>query len=132
MVTDTRANYAIASAVDGNYEHAKAVVIDLIAEDYNNAEAHRAWAKVLLHEGKSTDSVAAYRVAVTLEPHDAGLQFEFAKALVVQRQKYAMVALPNLIEAREAVSAGLRLAPGDPQGLALRDQIEQSLKDSSS
>ena len=127
MTSDTRATYAIASAKDGNYEHAKSVVIDLIAEDYHNAQAHRAWGKVLLQEGKVSDAVAAYRVALTLEAHDENMYFEFAEALLAQRQRYAFIPLPNLIEAREAVSAGLRLAPGDPRGMELRTQVKHNL-----
>lgn len=131
MFTDTRARYAVASAENGKFEHAKSVVIDLIAEDYNNAQAHRAWGQVLLHEGKSSDAVAAFRVAVSLEVYDPSMWFEFAEALIIQRHSYALVPLPNMIEARDAVAAGLRLAPGDERGLALRAQIERNLKASS-
>lgn len=128
MATDTRVNFAIASAENGNYEHAKSVVIDLIAEDYNNAQAHRAWGRVLLHEKKAADAVAAYRVAVGLESNDSAMWFEFAEALVAERRSFAIVPLPNMIEAKEAVAAGLRLAPGDARGHELRDEINRNLK----
>ena len=128
MATDTRANYAVASAENGNYEHAKSVVIDLIAEDYNNAQAHRAWGRVLLHEKKAADAVAAYRVAVVLESNDSAMWFEFAEALVAERRSFAIVPLPNMIEAKEAVAAGLRLAPCDTRGHELRDEINRNLK----
>lgn len=87
---------------------------------------------MLLHEGKSSDAVAAFRVAIALESNDPVMQFEFAEALIAQRHSYALVPLPNMIEAREAVAAGLRLSPGDPRGLELRDQIERNLKEASS
>ena len=128
MATDTRANYAVASAENGNYEHAKSVVIDLIAEDYNNAQAHRAWGRVRLHEKKAADAVAAYRVAVGLESNDSAMWFEFAEALVAERRSFAIVPLPNMIEAKEAVATGLRLAPGDTRGHELRDEINRNLK----
>ena len=128
MATDTRANYAVASAENGNYEHAKSVVIDLITEDYNNAQAHRAWGRVLLHEKKAADAVAAYRVAVGLESNDSAMWFEFAEALVAERRSFAIVPLPNMIEAKEAVATGLRLAPGDTRGHELRDEINRNLK----
>lgn len=128
MTFDTRAKYAISSAENGNYEHAKAVVIDLIAEDYNNAQAHRTWGRVLLEEGKITDAVAAYRVAVTLDNDNPYLLFEFAEALVLQRQRFAHVPLPNWIEASEAVDTALSLVPGDPKGVRLRDKITKNME----
>ena len=128
MATDTRVNYAVASAENGNYEHAKSVVIDLITEDYHNAQAHRAWGRVLLHEKKAADAVAAYRVAVGLESNDSAMWFEFAEALVAERRSFAIVPLPNMIEAKEAVAAGLRLAPCDTRGHELRDEINRNLK----
>lgn len=123
MTFDTRANYAIATAENGNYEHAKAVVIDLISEDYNNAAAHRAWGRVLYKEGKATDAVAAFRVAVALDSREPQLLFEFAEALMYQAHRYAFVPLSNMVEARDAVDAGLRLSPGDPKGLQLQSQL---------
>lgn len=128
MTFDSRAKHAIATAKNGDYEHAKSVVIDLISEDYQNAQAHRAWGRVLLEEGKVSDAVAAYRVAVTLDNESPYLLFEFAESLLIQRQRFAHVPLPNWIEAREAVDTGLSLAPGDPKGLRLREQIARNLE----
>jgi len=97
MTTDTRAKYAIASAQNGNFEHARSVVIDLIAEDWNNAEAHRAWGRVLLKERKHSDAVAAYRLAVSLDGTRAELHFEFATALLAEAQKVRFAPLANRV-----------------------------------
>ena len=73
MTFDTRTRYAIDTAKNGNHEHAKSIVIDLIAEDWHNVEAHRAWGRVLLQEGKPSDAVAAFRVALSIDNRSADL-----------------------------------------------------------
>jgi len=84
MTTDSRAEYAIAAAKRGEFEHATTAVLDLIAEDWNNAEAHRAWGRLLLTQGKATDAAAALRVAADLDPRPADVHFDLAHALLTQ------------------------------------------------
>jgi len=125
MTVDTRTKYAIDTATNGNIEHAKSMVIDLVAEDWNNAEAHRAWGAILLQEGKTSDAVASFRVALNLNPQNPEGYFELADALVIQTHSFALVPLPNWAEAQELVQEGMRLAPGHPHGLNLQATFEQ-------
>ena len=126
MTSTTRANYAVSSAQNGNFEHARAVVIDLIQEDWHSAEAHRAWGRVLLEEGKATDAVAAFRVATSIDSRNPELFFELADALLIEAQKYAFIPLPNRVEANEAIDRGLVLAPGHPLGPELREKLNST------
>lgn len=120
MTSTTRANYAVSSAQNGNFEHARSVVIDLIQEDWHNAEAHRAWGRVLLEEGKATDAVASFRVAASIDARNPELHFELAEALLTEARKFSFIPLPNRVEANEAIATGLSLAPDHPRGLELR------------
>ena len=99
-------------------------MIDLIAEDWHNAEAHRAWGRVLLQEGKASDAVAAYRVAVSLNDRSPQLHLEFAAALLAETEKYSFIPLPNWVEAREAIENGLLLSPDHPTGLDMLKMLD--------
>jgi len=125
MTTDTRAEYAVAAAKRGEFDLATTVVIDLVAEDWHNADAHRAWGRLLLEQGKAIDAVAAFRVAASLDPLRALSHFELANALLVEGQQNLYFPLIHWVEAQEAVKTGLGLAPGDHRGLELQSKIEE-------
>lgn len=121
---DARAQYAVAAAKRGEFDNARAVVIDLVSEDWNNAVAHRAWGRVLLEEGKTSDAVAAYRTAANLDPREADVHFELANALLEEAEKSPFLPLENWLEARNAAQEGLTRAPVDEFGIDLLRQIE--------
>ena len=124
MSFDTRADFAMAAAKRGDFHHAEAVVIDLVAEDWENAAAHRAWGCLLLEQGKATDAVAALRIAASLDPRSAELHFELVDALLAEAEKNPFPTLTNWLEASDAVNAGLALMPGHERGVALFERVE--------
>jgi len=125
MTSDPRAQYAVAAAERGEFAGATTVVLDLIAEDWHNAEAHRAWGCLLLAQRKTTDAVSAFRVAADLDPQRAELQFALANSLLAEAESTPYPPLTNWVDARSAVDAGLLIAPGHPVGLGLRDRLEE-------
>lgn len=124
MTFDSRAEYAIAAAKRGDFDGAAIAVIDLVAEDWDNAEAHRAWGCLLLEQDKPTDAVAAFRTASTLDPRRPDVHFELATALLAEAKKNPFLPLTNWLEARDAVEEGLARSPYDQNGLDLRCQVE--------
>ncbi len=124
MSTDSRAEYAIAAAKRGDFDGATTAVIDLVAEDWDNAEAHRAWGCLLLERDKPTDAVAAFRTAANLDPRRSDVHFELAAALLAEAQKNPFLPLTSWLEAKEAVEEGLARSPYDQVGIDLRDQVE--------
>lgn len=125
MDFDTRADRAVAAADRGDYTSATNTVIDLIAEDWNNAEAHRAWGLVLLAQDKATDAVSAFRTAMQIDPRRTDLHFDLARALLSEAEKNPYFPLANWIETRETILEGLRRSPGDKAGLKLLNHVEQ-------
>ena len=125
MDFDTRVDRAVAAADRGDYTTATNVVIDLIAEDWNNAEAHRAWGCVLLAQGKATDAVSAFRTAMQIDPRRSDLHFDLARALLGEAEQNPYLPLVNWIEARETILEGLRRSPGDKAGLKMLNHVEQ-------
>ncbi len=125
MDLDLRAEAAIKAAKNGDVDRAGDIVIDLISEDWNNVEAHRAWARVLLARGKATDAVAAIRTAASIDPNRADLQFELAQTLIIEAEKNPFLPLANWCEARQAVLAGMELAPNETRAIALLKRVEE-------
>jgi len=125
MDFDTRVDRAVAAADRGDYTTATDVVIDLISEDWNNAEAHRAWGLVLLAQDKATDAVSAFRTAMQIDPRRSDLHFDLARALLGEAEQNPYLPLANWIETRETVLEGLRRSPGDKDGLKLLNHVEQ-------
>lgn len=123
---DTRAESAIAAAERGDVERATAAVIDLIAEDWNNAEAHRAWSRVLSAKGLMSDAVAACRTALTLDPRRPDLHFALAEALLAEAEQNPFLPLAHWREARQAVLDGMERSPDTARGAALLDRVEHN------
>jgi len=123
---DRRALSAVEAADRGEFDYAKSVVIDLIAEDWNNAQAHRAWGRVLLAEGKTADAVAAYRTAVSLDPRRADVHFDLAEALLADFGANPFTPHTSWVEAREAVSNGLARTANHARGNNILARIEQA------
>lgn len=114
----------MAAAKRGDFDHATTAVIDLVAEDWGNAPAHRAWACVLLEQGKATDAVAAFRTVLSLDPRSATAHFELVEALLAEADKNPFLPLMNWLDAYEAVQAGLRITPDSEIGLGLLARVE--------
>lgn len=125
MTLDTRVEYAVAAANRGDFDGATIAVVDLIAEDWNNAEAHRAWGHVLLQRGKASDAVAAFRIALDLDPRRGEFYFDLVDALLAEADKTPFPSLTNWVEANAAIKSGLERSPGDERGMQLRSQIAQ-------
>lgn len=125
MEIDLRAESAIGAAERGDIEAAKSTVIDLIAEDWNNAEAHRAWARVLRAEGKLGDAVAACRTAVSLDPRRAEMHFELAETLLAEADQTPFPLLVNWLETRQAVLDGLERSPDKLRGTHLLAAVDK-------
>jgi len=120
-----RAEAAEWAAQNGNFSVAKDQVIDLIAEDWNCAEGHRAWGRVLQLERKYSDAIASFRTAATLRPEDPELLFEYAAAMVDAAQAAQLLQLTDWSEARHAVMRGLELAPATTVGVKLLRFIDE-------
>lgn len=121
----TRADIATTAAKRGDFATATNVVLDLVAEDWNNAEGHLAWGRVLRAQGKAVDAVAAFRTALVLNPTSADIHFELASGLLEEAAKNPYLPLTNWIEAREAVTQGLRLRSDSLVGRHLLRVIDE-------
>ena len=124
MIFDTRVKNAIAAAERGDFDQATSTVIDLVAEDWNNAEAHSAWGHVLLAQGKTIDAVESYRTALSLDPRGAEVYFDLAGALLEVARADPFLPLTNWLEAQDAVHEGLKRWPNNELGLRLFDEVE--------
>lgn len=114
----------MAAAERGDFDGAATTVIDLVSEDWNNAEAHRAWGCVLLGQRKPTSAVAAFRIAASLDPRCADVHFDLAVALLAEANENPFPRLTSWLEARDAVNDGLTRSPGSERGNALLNQVE--------
>lgn len=123
-----RVGAAINASNRGDFTTAKDVVIDLVTEDWNCAESHKAWGRVLLDQNLTTDAVAAFRTATELDPSNAELHFELASALVSHAERADWLQLTFWIDARAAVLAGLELEPDSFMGKRLLSVIEEQRK----
>jgi len=126
MKTDrqVRGEAAAAIAVTGNIVVAKEQVLDLINEDWNCAEGHLAWARVLLAEKKFADAAAAFQTTVTLRPNDANLRFEYAASLIEAAQAAQLLQLTDWSAARDSILRGLEIDPSNPMGQRLLQYVE--------
>ena len=114
----------MAAARRGDIDAATEVVVDLVGEDWDNAEAHRAWGCVLLAKGKPSDAVGAFRAAVQIEPRRAELHFDLGTALLAEADQSPFLQLSNWIDAQEAITKGLTISPWSETGLELQKQLE--------
>ena len=119
----------MALSAAGDFDTAADLVIDLVAEDPTCASSHRAWGRVLLDQGRWSDSVAAYRTAAELSQNDPELQFELGFALVTQADKEPYLGLANYLEAADAVHKGLALDPSNTVGNSLQAIIDTRRKE---
>jgi len=120
-----RADAAEQAARRGNFIDARDQVIDLISEDWDCAEGHRAWGRVLLLERKYADAVSAFATAVSLQPDNPELLFEYASAMIDSAQASQLLQLTDWSEARNAVKRGLELAPTTMVGVRLLRFIDE-------
>ena len=125
MRLNSRAESAIDAAERGELERATTAVIDLIAEDYNNADSHRAWGRVLLAKGMTSDAVSAFRTAIAIDPRRADLYFGLAEAILVHAEHNPFLPLSTWNDARQAVLDGLERGPDELIGHALLRKVEQ-------
>ena len=125
MEFDRRAQYALQAAERGEFAGARRTIIDLVAEDYSNAEAHRAWGQILLAEGKSHDAAAAFRTALELDDSHVETYFDLAEAAIDVASHRPFLALEHWSEARQATLDGLARMPHSPRGLSLMAAAEQ-------
>jgi len=120
-----RAQAAEHAATRGNFIDAREQVIDLISEDWNCSEGHRAWGRILQIEGKYSDAISAFQTAVSLNSDDSSLQFELAAAMVQSAHTAQLSQMADWSEAHDAVLRGLEMSPGAPVGLRLLQFINE-------
>lgn len=124
MTTKSRATKAVLAARQNDFATARTTVIDLVAEDYANADAHRAWGHVLLSEGKTVDAIAALRMSLDLDDSSADAHFDYAVALLRAASRDSFLALSHCSDALAAIKAGLDRTTEKERGLRLLAEAE--------
>ncbi len=124
-----RISAALNLSASGNHHQAMDLVIDLVSEDPTWPTAHRAWGRVLLDQGRTSDAVAAYRAAVDLGDGDAQVRYELVYTLIAHAEKSPFIAQQLLVEARQILAEAAETDPGNAVASSLHALITARSQD---
>lgn len=106
-----RVTAAMDLSARGQHDRAMNLVIDLVSEDPTCPIAHRAWGRLLLDQGRTSDAVAAYRAAIEFAPGDVQVRYELTYTLIMHAEKSPFMANELLVEARQVLAEAEELDP---------------------
>ena len=119
-------NGAFAAWQRGDLHDAETGFRRAIASGRDSADLYHGLGSVLVRQGRLDEALQALELAVEREPHTAGYQLEFGRAIAYANLGDADLRLGRTAEARRMYESYLQMQPGGGYAATVRKRLEET------